>query len=436
MATPNMNLSLPTVSTTPGPQWASDINTALSTVDSHNHTSGNGVQIPSSGININGDLTFNSYNATTLRSVRFASNPSVLSLGTDLGCLYNVNGNLYWNSGAGAQVQLTIGGALNATSIGGIGGDYATSTASVFYTSLANTFTFWRSNNVNATLDVGSVKVRFPSAGAFYVGLNASNSMATNIDLTLPVALPASQSFMTLDSGGNIAAPWTVDGTSIKIVSNQLTASVVSGEHAWELNGAYAALSYPQNDIDSTFFAPYNLTITGIWIYTATNGTTGTTEFDLKYKTSPSGSWATIFSTTGKIAATTTLSAGALTSSGTVATVALNGHGFVTGDSITIAGATPAGYNGTFTVTGFTTNSFTYTVPSGLATPATGTITLRTRTGAYTDSGSLVASQAGVTKPVLSVTNISAGSVIRWDLLTSMNTGATDAHIRIYYIKA
>ena len=65
-----------------------------------------------------------------------------------------------------------------------------------------------------------------------------------------------------------------------------------------------------------------------------------------------------------------------LTRSTTTATVTTSSaHGFVTGNYVTIAGATPTGYNGRFamTVTGSTT--FTYTVSASLATPATGTIT-------------------------------------------------------------
>jgi hypothetical protein len=434
VSTPNMGLSLPTVSVTPGPAWANNVNTAFGVVDSHNHTAGNGVPVPSAGININGDLSFNGYNATTFRSVRLQSQASVLGGPNDLSCLFAVGGDLYYNSGAGQHIQLTIGGALNATSIGGIGGDYATSTASVSYSSASQTFTFWQASSTSAILDVGPLKIHaVGNANSVTFGANAS--MSSGYTMTLPVSLPAVQSFMTLDNTGAIAAPWTVDNSTIKIVSNQLVAATQS-EHNWELNGSYASLTYPQNNIDAIFFAQNAITINSVFIYSSTNGTTGITEFDLKYKTSPSGTFATILGTTGKIAATTTLAAGALTSSGTVATVTLAGHGFVTGDSVTIAGATPAGYNGTFTVTGFTSGTFTYTVSSGLATPATGTITLATRTLVYTDSGAVVASQAGVTKPVLSTTSIPAGSVIRFDLLQSMNTGATDARIRIYYKNA
>lgn len=65
-----------------------------------------------------------------------------------------------------------------------------------------------------------------------------------------------------------------------------------------------------------------------------------------------------------------------LTSTGTTATVTTSvPHGFLNGEQILINGASPAGYNGIITiiVTGPTT--FTYTVTSGLSTPATGTIT-------------------------------------------------------------
>lgn len=65
-----------------------------------------------------------------------------------------------------------------------------------------------------------------------------------------------------------------------------------------------------------------------------------------------------------------------LTRSATTATVTTaSAHGFATGDYVTIAGATPAGYNGKkqITVTGATT--FTFTASSGLASPATGTMT-------------------------------------------------------------
>lgn len=69
--------------------------------------------------------------------------------------------------------------------------------------------------------------------------------------------------------------------------------------------------------------------------------------------------------------------ASSVTSSGTTATATVTtGHGLQTGDKVTISGLTPGGYNGTFTVTVTSATQFTYTVASGLATPATGTGTV------------------------------------------------------------
>jgi hypothetical protein len=63
----------------------------------------------------------------------------------------------------------------------------------------------------------------------------------------------------------------------------------------------------------------------------------------------------------------------------------------------------------------------------------TGKITSAAAAGVWTDSGSVIAAQTGVTKPVISVANISAGQAIKWDLIQSMTGSATDARIRIFY---
>jgi hypothetical protein len=65
-----------------------------------------------------------------------------------------------------------------------------------------------------------------------------------------------------------------------------------------------------------------------------------------------------------------------LTSTSTTATATVNaGHPYKTGDYVTVTGATPTGYNLTAVITVLNATQFTYTVASGLTTPATGTIT-------------------------------------------------------------
>jgi hypothetical protein len=117
-----MGLVLPTVSVTPGPLYATENNTALTSIDSHDHTSGKGLQVPTAGLNINADLPFAGFNATALRSTRFNSQSATLATGSDLNCLYVVNGNLYYNNASGVAVQVTAGTGVSVSgaTVGGV----------------------------------------------------------------------------------------------------------------------------------------------------------------------------------------------------------------------------------------------------------------------------------------------------------------------------
>lgn len=60
---------------------------------------------------------------------------------------------------------------------------------------------------------------------------------------------------------------------------------------------------------------------------------------------------------------------------GAVATATSTAHGFVIGQSVTIAGANEAAYNGLVVITARTDDTFSYAVSGSPSTPATGTIT-------------------------------------------------------------
>lgn len=215
--TPNMSLTLPSVGTEPGPAYALDVNSSLSTVDQHDHTSGNGVPVPSAGLNINTDLPFGNNNLTLVRSMRFNPQGSPLSLGTDLGCLYESGVDLYYNDGNGNQVRITASGSV-AGATGSITG--LVSPASASYSAGAQTFTWQSNSNVAANMDFRSAILRNNSVSSNGITLAAPSSLPSNYSLTLPSSLPASQSFMTLDSSGNIAANWVVDNSTIEVSSN------------------------------------------------------------------------------------------------------------------------------------------------------------------------------------------------------------------------
>lgn len=113
--TPNMNITLPTPSVTPGPTWADEINTGFDVVDSHDHTSGNGVPIPTAGLALDADLSLNQNSLLEVKSTQMAD--QVTTLGpSNVDATYAVNGDLWFNNGAGTPVQITTGNQVNVSS--------------------------------------------------------------------------------------------------------------------------------------------------------------------------------------------------------------------------------------------------------------------------------------------------------------------------------
>jgi len=218
--TPNMTLTLPGVGTEYGPAWATEINQDLSILDGHNHSPGSGVQINPTGLNINIDLPFNANNATNLRSVRYVAQSGVLSGGSDLNCSYSVgsNGELYWNDAVGHKVQITNNGNVNsgAGSISGL----PSGTASVSFNSVSSTYVFQSATGVAGSIDGRNIILRNSSSGSYGITLSAP-TLASNYTVTLP-ALPGAQSFVAIDSSGNMTASVAVSGgiTSSNIAAN------------------------------------------------------------------------------------------------------------------------------------------------------------------------------------------------------------------------
>jgi hypothetical protein len=112
---PNMGLPIPGIQTEPGPQFASDINQALTILDSHTHSPGSGVSIGAQSINLQSDLSFNVNNATALRSARFIS--TTATSGTDVGCVYVKGVDLFYNDLNANVIKITSNGGLASTSL-------------------------------------------------------------------------------------------------------------------------------------------------------------------------------------------------------------------------------------------------------------------------------------------------------------------------------
>lgn len=219
MATTYMALTLPTPSVSTGPGWASTLNTALTTIDSHDHTSGKGIQVPVSGLNINADLPMTTsgtaYNITGVRALRLSNLTTTPTAATDINELVDSGGNLYWMNSSGQAVQITSGATLSATSLGGISG-LPSGTASASFGSA--TFTWRSATNVAATMDCGPVLIRDTGASANGVTLTCPAGISA-YSLTLPTALPAAAGLLQISTSGVLSAFGTISSNALSLPS-------------------------------------------------------------------------------------------------------------------------------------------------------------------------------------------------------------------------
>ena len=205
IVSPNMNLPVPIVSQDPGPDYASNINACMSAIDSHDHTSGQGVPITPNGLNINADLLFGGNNATTLRSVRFQnqSSPLATSSTSDIRCVYSSGVDLYYNDGSGNQIQITQNGGI-AGSPGSISN--LTAPASAAYVSANSAFVWQSAANTAANLDARSIILRNSAANSKGYTINPPSAMGSDLSITMP-QIPGVTGFLTIDTGGGINVP-------------------------------------------------------------------------------------------------------------------------------------------------------------------------------------------------------------------------------------
>lgn len=195
MTTPNMNLTLPLVSQTPGPTWASQINADLTIIDAHDHIA-IGVPITTGAINIDADLSFNTHAATDLTKAVFLD-----GYGGTPNSVHTASGNLYFVNGSGQSVQITTGNTVNVGGTGNIGG--IVGNAGISYVSGPNNFQFFDEFGNTAAIDVlgittGTVQIKT-------VTLDGAIGAST-YTLKLPTALPVSStSFVTCTTSGQLA---------------------------------------------------------------------------------------------------------------------------------------------------------------------------------------------------------------------------------------
>jgi Tfp pilus tip-associated adhesin PilY1 len=171
-----------------------------------------------------------------------------------------------------------------------------------------------------------------------------SNGATTVAISTLKTSTPKTVSLLS----ASVSNPLSVSVSSVAKVSSNFVVNAAAALPVNFTNGAFVTLS--GNSVNA-----YNGT------FTVSNVNTSARTFEINASGNPgtgSGGTATVTNTINSTTARATVTA----------------HGFTSGQSITIAGATPAQFNGTFGITKIDNDTFTYNLASASG-DATGTIT-------------------------------------------------------------
>lgn len=245
------------------------------------------------------------------------------SFGVSAGQTIVVTGTTNYNTSGSTVATVSADG--KTITFGSLSGNLATETAGTVTRSLTT---------VNGTTSVAH-------------GLNAGDSITisgatpSNFNGTKVLATASGSSFSWINEAVSAAPTGTITATARSTTATATTAAA---------HGLTAGQSI---SVTGAVPAAYNRSgTTVVSVPTATSFTYATT-------------------TAATTAATT---AGSVAYSGTTATATVPGHTFTSTSEVSIAGASPSGFNGNFFIFNVAGDNFDFTVPAGLGT-ATGTIT-------------------------------------------------------------
>lgn len=215
MATTFMNLDLPVPTVTLGPEWASDLNAALELVDSHNHTSGKGVKVPTGGLDINADLNFQNNKGYNFRMTQYTSLGAAISGASGAGSVQVVNGDLYYVNSSGVAIQITSGGSVISVPAAADSFEYSTTSGDLTINP-ASTFV-----HISVDTGTGAHTITLPSAAAVAAGrIYVIKDAASNANVN-PITI-ATQGGDTLDGEASYLMD-SADG-AIMVIGNGATA--------------------------------------------------------------------------------------------------------------------------------------------------------------------------------------------------------------------
>jgi hypothetical protein len=290
----NMNLPIPVPTVAPGPEYAINEQSCFNLIDTHNHTSGQGVQIPAAALNIDGNLPMNGNTLESCAGVVLENQSTTPATNT----IYSVGGNLYYQNGLN-QVQITSGSSVNAAA-GNITG--LASPASVTWSAGTVSYIFKSTATNYADLDLRNVLLRNTGASTYKMTVSPPSAMASDYTVTLPTP-PASTSFMTMDSSGTVGVsiPTSLgiqtaniaDSaiTTIKIADGNVTPAKLSAANIVTDSGTListTSTTYVATGFSLTIVCtgrPVLIMLSGdSWITSVTSGVPTTISSSIKFK--------------------------------------------------------------------------------------------------------------------------------------------------------
>ena len=215
-----MGLTTSSVGVTAGPTWATNEQTNLTTLDNHDHTSGKGVQLGPSSLNINADLEFNQNSASELKNVIFDSS---VTAATTSYSIFQSGGNLHWRNGSGTDVPITDGSAVKTTggSISGMSAD-----AIVLFSSNAYIFKFDVAASAGMDYD-GLAKMSFSD-----VSLYKYDAAGSPANVTLKFLGTGTTGVLTVpDETGTLLSTATSFAGTISVATSASNASITLSPH-------------------------------------------------------------------------------------------------------------------------------------------------------------------------------------------------------------
>jgi hypothetical protein len=206
-----MGLVYPTPGNTTN-TWGTVLNVLLGLVEAHDHSAGKGVQVPTAGIGINADLGFASFAATAVKALAFTEEAAASVTGySDALFVNSSDHNLYFRNSSGVNVQVTAGSTLNLSLVGGIGGDYSSVSALVYYDD--STRRYLLEQEVVAGLrpwaGLGTADIDLYEKASSIVNavkLKSPGALALGYTVTFPAAVPGSTSPVLMSNAGVLSA--------------------------------------------------------------------------------------------------------------------------------------------------------------------------------------------------------------------------------------